>query len=129
MLDLALVEAKVEHLDPPDANWVYPVLRLAARALPDRFNGASLPALAARTDRRLRRWAESVPLDGRCGLTINATPPPQRSAWKRRWIRWHLTPARLALGYGSVPTIWAYGQHVATMARYVGRSRVRKRPA
>jgi hypothetical protein len=129
MLDLALVAAEVEQLDPPDPNWIYPSLRLTARVLPSRFNASSLPDLAGGTDARLRRWAESVPLDGRCGLSINATPPAHRNAWKERWIRWHPTSARLALAYGSVHTMWALGQHLATIVRYVGRKRLRQKTA
>jgi hypothetical protein len=117
-LDLASVAPTVRHIDPPDANWVYPSLRLAARAMPTRFTGVDLSPLAPLTHPRLRHWAESVPLDGRCGLSVDLTPPGEHKRWYLRWKRWRPARHRLALGYGHLPLPLAYGKHLITALRH-----------
>jgi hypothetical protein len=119
LLDLGQLAPAIPHLDPPDADWVYPALRLAARVAPSRFADADLSALARRTHPRLRRWAATVPLDERCGLNTDPTPPAK---WKRgqlRWRRWHPSPQRLALAYGATPLLLAYSRHLITVLRYL----------
>lgn len=119
LLDLAQIAPQFPHLDPPDANWVYPALRLAARGLPGGFGAGDLSALAQRTHPRLRRWAETVPLDGRCGLNVDPTPPSKQNRWRLRWVRWHPSPERLALAYGDTPLFLAYPRHVLTVLRHL----------
>ena len=121
LLDLAYFAAQAPTLDPPDANWVYPPLRLAARVWPSRFAAIDLSGLALRTQPRLRRWAESVPLDGRCGLSINLTPPPRQTRRWLRWLRWHPSSPRLALAFPRTPLLLAYGRHLLMVARYLGK--------
>ena len=121
LLDLARVLPLPEGWDPPHANWIYPSLRLAARVMPGQLGAVDLSALARRTPPRLRHWAETVPLDGRCGLSLNLVPPSRQNRWRLRWVRWHPTPARLALAYDDTPLLLAYGRHLVTIARYLGR--------
>ncbi len=120
LIDLTYVAPQVRQFEPPDANLVYPMLRLAARALPGRLPGVDLTTLADRTHPRLRRWADTAPLDGRCGLNVDPTPPGQKNRWRMRWVRWHPTPERLALAYGDVPLLWAYARHALTLVRQLG---------
>jgi hypothetical protein len=122
LLDLGYVAQAVGDLDGDHADWTYPALRLAARALPVRLAGVELASLAARTHPRLRRWAERVPLDSRCGLNVDPTPPGERSRWQLRWQRWHPTPARLALGYPRTPLLLAYARHAGTVVRHLHRA-------
>lgn len=121
LLDLAYVAPEVQTLDPPDPNWVYPALRLAARGLPRCFAGVDQLALAQGTLPGLRRWAESVPLDGRCGLNLALTPRDRQNQWQLRWLRWHPTPPRLALGYGHTPLPLAYVRHLFTILHHLKR--------
>jgi hypothetical protein len=132
-LDLAHVVQQAPVVDPPDADWVYPVLRLAARGLPGWFAGVDLGTIAARTQPRLRRWVDTVPLDARCGLSADATSPAARKRWHKWWLRWHPSPQRLALAYGDMPLVVAYGQHLLTLLlRYmpyrISLSRARRSP-
>ena len=119
LVDLAQITSQRQPLDPPDVDWVYPALRLAARGMPVRCAGANLSALAERTHPRLRKWAETVPLDGRCGLNIDPTPPARQNRWRLRWLRWHPTPERLALAYGNTPLLLAYLRHLPTVLRHL----------
>lgn len=112
-LDLALVTQAVQRLDPPDANWVYPPLALAARGLPGRFTAMDFSDLAQRTHPWLRQWAESVPLDGQCGLTLDEGPDPA-NWWKHELAYWRPSPWRLALAYGHKPLPLMVVQHLAT---------------
>lgn len=117
-LDLAFVAPTIREFDPPDVNWVYPSLRLAARAMPTRFSAVDLSSLAPRTHPWLRHWAESVPLDGRSGLCVDLTPPGKWKRWYLQWIRWRPAPHRLALGYGHLPLPLAYCRHLITALRH-----------
>jgi hypothetical protein len=120
-LDLAHVAPLTRQLDPPDADWIYPALTLAARALPRHFAGLDLSPLAERTHPRLRRWAASVPLDGRCGLNLNTVLSSRLNFWTRQWMRWYPSPSRLALRYGNTPLPWALGRHTLAMLRHFWR--------
>jgi hypothetical protein len=97
------------------ARWTYPVLCLAGRMLPGHLDGLALSALAPALPARLRRWAETVPLDGLCGLNVDPRPPHEKGRWELRWLRWHPNPLRLALAYGDTPLLFAYGRHFFTI--------------
>jgi len=117
LLDLAYVAPTVRRLDTHNARWTYPVLCLSGRVLPGRLEGVDLSGLALHLPPRLRRWAETVPLDGRCGLNVDSRPPHEVGRWETRWARWHPTPSRLALAYGDTPLALAYGRHLLTILR------------
>ncbi|MGD8397683.1 MAG: nucleotidyltransferase family protein [Anaerolineae bacterium] len=119
LLDLGYAAPLAGELDEAYADWTYPALRLASRVLPARLAGVDLSALAARTHPRVRRWAERVPLDSRCGLNVDPTPPGERNRWQLRWQRWHPTAVRLALGYRGTPLLAAYARHLTTVLRHL----------
>ena len=50
----------------------------------------------------LARWAESVPLDDRCGLSLGRSPD-RPSSTSARWERWRPARWRLAVAYGDQP--------------------------
>ncbi len=110
--------------NPISSDWIYPPLAIAARAFPDRFRGADLSPLAEGVHPKLRSWAESVPLDGRCGLNVDPAPPKSRG-WRVHWERWRPSPWRLALGYGRLPTAFAMGLHLLVMLRHLARRELR----
>ncbi|MGD8626545.1 MAG: nucleotidyltransferase family protein [Anaerolineae bacterium] len=117
LLDLAHVAPTLGSLPVRHARWTYPVLCLAGRVLPGRFEGLALSTLAPERPTRLRRWAETVPLDGRCGLNVDPRPPHEKGRWELRWLRWRPNPLRLALAYGDTPLLFAYGRHFFTIFR------------
>ena len=92
----------------------FPALRLAARALPDAMAALDLASLTDRVPRRLARWAATVPLDHRCGLTTGR-PPTEPSGFGARWERWRPDRWRLAVAYGDVPLPVALARHVQTV--------------
>ena len=75
--------ARRRSCDVPHPRLAYPCLRLAKRALPDAMAAARrLGALTEHVPARLARWAATVPLDRRCGLT--AGRPPTEPSESRR---------------------------------------------
>jgi len=123
-LDLGIVGARVP-VDPaglPHERLAYPALRLAQRAQPVAM-ALDLAPLESGVPRRLSRWAATVPLDGRSGLTTGQ-PPDRPSGLAARWERWRPDPWRLAVAYGDLPLPVALARHGFTMA---GRARGRPR--
>jgi hypothetical protein len=125
-LDLGTLAPRIDGVAGlPHARLAYPALRLATRAQPTAMARLDLTSLEADVPRRLARWAASVPLDQRCGLTAGA-PPDAPSALAARWERWRPDPWRLAVAYGEVPLAVALARHGATVARQLaGRGRIR----
>ena len=122
-LDLAWLAGRgAIPADPPHPRVAYPAVRLAARALPLAMAGLDLGRLEALLPPRLVRWAGTVPLDSRCGLTTGR-PPDAPSGVGARWERWRPEPWRLAVAYGDVPLPVALARHAGTVA-----GRARRRP-
>jgi hypothetical protein len=126
-LDLGSTAARIDGIAGlPHPRLAYPALRLATRAQPAAMARLDLTSLEADVPRRLARWAASVPLDQRCGLTAGA-PPDAPSALAARWGRWRPDPWRLAVAYGELPLAVALARHGATVARQLaGRGRIRR---
>jgi len=103
--------------DVPHPRVAYPALRLAARAQPSLMGGLDLAALEASTvPSALARWAASVPLDDRCGLSLGR-PPDRPSSTGARWERWRPARWRLAVAYGDQPLPIGLARHGALVAR------------
>ena len=98
----------------PHPRLAFPALRLAARALPDAMAALDLAWLAEQVPGRLGRWAATVPLDHRCGLTTGR-PPTEPSGLGARWERWRPDRWRLAVAYGDVPLPVALARHGRTV--------------
>jgi hypothetical protein len=122
-VDLALLASSLSAMDQTYANWLYPALRLASRALPGRFDEHQLNALAHRINRRVRRWAETVPLDTRCGLVIRFSDHEQfMGSW---WGRgqghvnyWYPSALRMAVFAGELSSAQAYRQFFRAYGRH-----------
>jgi hypothetical protein len=114
-LDLARLAPRAGDLTTmPHPRLAYPALRLAARALPDAMAGVDLHGLVVQAPDRLVRWATTVPLDHRCGLTTGR-PPTEPSGFGARWERWRPDPWRLAVAYGDAPLPIALARHARTV--------------
>ena len=98
----------------PHPRLAFPALRLAARALPDAMAALDLAALSAAIPDRLVRWAATVPLDHRCGLTTGR-PPTEPSGLSARWERWRPDRWRLAVAYGDAALPIALARHGRTV--------------
>lgn len=109
--------------DLPHPRLAYPSLRLAGRALPRSLPAdvVDLSALECAVPARLARWAETVPLDGRCGLTVGR-PPDAPASMSGKWERWRPERWRLDVAYGDLALPFAWVQHGRTVI-----SRVRDR--
>jgi hypothetical protein len=119
-LDLAYVAPSVAHIPTDQANWSYPVYRMAQRALPGRFTTLDLTPLATATHPRIRRWSETVPLDAACGLTVATVAPEFRNRslagrLSTAWDQWRPNPWRLALVFGDTPVALAYGRYAISL--------------
>lgn len=126
-LDMLHVARQVAEFHPPYPDWMLPPLCLIERAWPGAL-GLDLAALRPLADPRAWAWAEQVPLDGRCGLTLG--PSPYRASPRRfHWERWHPTPWRLRLGYYHLPLPLAYGRHLLSwLARWRAKLRGSRHP-
>ena len=102
----------------PHPGVAYPALALAARAMPTAAAGFDLGPLAARVPARLVRWATTVPLDTRAGLTAGRAPD-RPAALAARWERWKPLPWRLAAAYGEVPLPLALARYGSTAVRRI----------
>ena len=125
-LDIAYLAPHIQQVPLMHANWSYPVLRLASRALPSQLAQLDLAPLAARTRPYLRRWCESTPLDTRCGLMAATMLPDQRfHSWTARleriWERWQPAPWRMAVVYENTPLPLAYAQYALVLGNGVAR--------
>ena len=98
----------------PHPRLAFPSLRLAARALPDAMAAARPGVADGHVPGRLARWAATVPLDHRCGLTTGR-PPTEPSGLGARWERWRPDRWRLAVAYGDVPLPVAWARHGRTV--------------
>ncbi len=84
----------------PHPNLLYPVIRLASRALPGTFRGTGLSAMADLAQPRVRHWANYIPLNGHCGLLDHF----RTLSWiEGRWEYWHPNVIRLSLAYPETP--------------------------
>ena len=103
LLDLARLAPYIPDFSRlSHAGLIYPVVRLASRALPGAFEGVDLSRMADLASEGVRCWADYTALDGRCGL--NNQRSPQRPSWiAGRWAFWHPTLIRLALAYPGTP--------------------------
>ena len=105
-LDLAVVAPRVGGLgdgDLPHPRLAYPSLRLAQTGpAAERWPPTSSisPGSSGRAG-RLVRWAGTVPLDRRCGLTAGR-PPDAPASLGARWERWRPERWRLDVAYGDV---------------------------
>ncbi len=116
---LDLADAAAEAGDPanlPHPALAYPALRLAARAMPLTMAGVDLSGLEDKVPQRLARWAATVALDPRAGLTDRSTPG-QPDSIAARWQRWRPEPWRLAVAYGDRPLPIAVARHGLTIMR------------
>jgi hypothetical protein len=100
----------------PHPALAYPALALAGRAMPATMAGVDLRCLEAMVPARLARWAATVTLDRRAGLTDRSTPG-RPDAMAARWQRWRPEPWRLAVAHGDRPLALALGLHGLTIAR------------
>jgi hypothetical protein len=117
-LDLALLSPYLAEMDRTYRNWLYPILRLASRALPGRLEEGQLATLGQPLHRRLRHWAETVPLDTRCGLVMRFSDHEQflRSWWGRGQQHinyWYPSPLRMAWFASELSPAQAYRQFVS----------------
>ncbi len=118
-LDLALLlqnSGPVLELRYPQR--VYPVIRLAQRALPGYLASFDLSLLEESLPPALQQWADTIPLDERCGLVVGESPE-RRGRIKLRWERWALTPHKIALAYGDTWLLAAYFQHLHAMTQHM----------
>jgi hypothetical protein len=116
-LDLARLAPRTPWpADAPHPRMAWPSLALAARALPTGMVGFDPKALAARVPPRLVRWAASVPLDDRSGLSLGVAPDAPASMGAR-WQRWRPESWRLAVAYGGAPVPVALARHAARVTR------------
>ena len=120
-LDLASVS---DSLEPelgslPHAQQAFPAIALAARAQP-RNLALDLGTLRASVPARLVRWAATVPLDHRAGLTTGRSPD-HPDGWAERWQRWRPDPWRLSAAYGDGVLPMLVGRHAVTVARRLRR--------
>lgn len=120
-LDLVIVAEKAAGIGAlPFPDQTYPALCLADRAFPGRIPAEDLHTLSKRAQLAVRRWAQQVPLDQRCGLMLDS--PSTRTAWRRHWDRWQPRPWRLALAYNQpsrpAPYPVALGLHLAAAWRH-----------
>jgi hypothetical protein len=114
-LDLGWMAPHAGDLETmPHPRLAFPSLRLAARALPDAMAPVDLASLTEHVPGRLARWAATVPLDHRCGLTTGR-PPTEPSGLGARWERWRPDRWRLAVAYGDVPLRVAWARHGRTV--------------
>jgi hypothetical protein len=116
-IDLAYVIGHVQTVPVELANWSFPVYRMAQRALPAHFACMDLTQLAAATHPAIRRWGEQTPLNGACGLVTATRAPELRNATlsgaiATAWSRWQPTPWRLAVAFGDVSLVGAYGRYL-----------------
>ena len=114
-LDLAELAALAgDQSQIPHPRLAYPALRLASRAFPDAMAVLDLDAVAAAAPETLIRWAATVPLDRRAGLTTGRLPS-EPSAVGARWERWRPDRWRLAVAYGGAPLPLALARHGRTV--------------
>jgi len=96
---------------------VYPILRLAQRALPGLLGSLDLSESAKNVHPAVSQWCEKVNLDDRCGLVTNSRFINDRLGLF--WARWKPSIWRIALGYGNVPLPVAYLKHSAAFIRHI----------
>lgn len=110
--------------DLPHARLAYPSMRLAARALPRTMPAelVDLAPLEREVPARLVRWAATVPLDARAGLTTGR-PPDAPATIGARWERWRPDRWRLDVAYGDVALPLALVRHGRTV---IARARDRR---
>ena len=128
-LDLAVVAPDVGDLGTSarSRTRASPTRRCASRSGPCRARwppaSSTSPRSSVRVPARLVRWAGSVPLDHRCGLTAGR-PPDAPASLAARWERWRPERWRLAVAYGDVALPVALARHAGTV---IGRIRDRGR--
>jgi hypothetical protein len=111
-LDLAFIFNEIDHITPTHIpERIYFPLKLASRAFPYKFANTDFSQLEDKIDQRFKKWTTQIPLDDRCGLSINIHGP-QKNKLHQRFIRWKPLPWRLLLTYGSIPLISAYFQYL-----------------
>ena len=116
-VDLQVVAGRAQLPQGINPNWIYPPLVLASRCLPTGWPLANLSGLAQGVDPRLRRWSQTIPLDGRCGLAVDPSPRAL-SPWWIHWKRWGPSRWRLAVAYGPAPFPVSLARHVSVVARH-----------
>ena len=129
-LDLARLASGIPDFSRlPYGGLLYPLVRLAARALPAAFAGVDLHPMAALSRPWVRNWAETIPLNYCCGLLNQHTP--QHPAWiADRWNYWRPTPIRLAATHPETPLPAAYLVYLGTVILHIvkrGRYLLRKK--
>ncbi len=113
-LDIVSIHPDTEDLlDLQYHGLIYPMLRLAQRALPEQLGDLDLSALACSASPVIRRWCDEIPLDDRCGLIsvshLNRT--------RLRFARWKPEHWRLVVGYQEERYLLALLKHNAALLR------------
>ena len=109
-VDLAYAANEIESCSPMYPNLFYAGLRITERALPTYLEqDAGIYSKLAHP--RIVRWADDVPLDGRCGLTLGP-PPFLVSRQHLHMTRWWPTRWRVRLGYYKSPLAISYIRHI-----------------
>jgi hypothetical protein len=125
-VDLVILAPYVQQIELDYANWLYPILRLTSRALPNQLVERWITTLAPHTDARLREWADTIPLDTTCGLAMRyADHEKFQQAWWGRIYRhlqvWRPNQLRFAL-FPEEASWWAkYRQYLRGYRVYLTR--------
>jgi hypothetical protein len=118
-VDLAVISDSLQRLAPiQNPDWLYLPLRLTHRLLPRTTSPRFLDELAGQVDPYLRRWVETVPMDGRCGLLADPALPGS-TRWWVHWERWAPTPWRLRLAASGAVWPRAVAGYVGVLIRHM----------
>lgn len=124
-LDLAMLAPHLPYTQPlQPAHWVYPIVCFAARALPNYFDQIRIQQMAQGVQPWLQQWAQSTPLDARCGLNIHLHNQNQRIQTWIGWLTeninyWRPTRLRLALYAADASLSLAYYHYVCAVGKHV----------
>jgi hypothetical protein len=111
-VDLSIMAAKGLPVDQTlNPNWIYPALKLASRCMPAWWQKVDLSEMEPSVSNPIILWANSVPIDGRCGMRVDPRPPAIRR-FAIHWERWRPSFWRLLITHPDTPLPRALARHI-----------------